>query len=50
MAVLMGEITRAFFVFKKIFKKIQEKKKAQEAEKPDPDADSAVDEDDNEPV
>ena len=46
MAVLMGEITRAFFVFKKI----QKKKKAQEAAKPDPDADSSVDEDDNEPV
>ena len=66
MAVLMGEITRAFFVFKKI----QKKKKAQEAAKPDRDADyvddaedygydpefedndadSSVDEDDNEPV
>ena len=33
-----------------VFKKIQEKKKAQEAAKPAPDADSSVDEDDNEPV
>ena len=33
-----------------VFKKVQEKKKEQEAAKPDPDADYVDDEDDNEPV